>query len=206
MAAVSVLKNQNITRSQQWFDWSSQNLAPWRMLILLTLLTVKKFKLWNSKMAAANILKHRKITILKNRTTAISQQRFDLCHKIRHHDPRWPSLPTVTYSKFWKLTRVPCSNAAKTRNPLKLAGVPQTAEPISAASGPKFTILSGHVEEVLLFNKFFSDCRHILSCEDIARQSCAMVPRWRLFASCIFSEPHADLHLKFTLRPHHVWL
>jgi len=38
-------------------------------------------------------------------------------------------------------TRVQCSNAAKTRNPLKLAGVPQTPELISAASGPKFTIL-----------------------------------------------------------------
>ena len=34
-----------------------------------------------------------------------------------------------------------CSNAAKTRNPLKFAGVPQTNEKISAASGPKFTIL-----------------------------------------------------------------
>jgi len=32
-------------------------------------------------------------------------------------------------------TRVPCSNAAKTRNPLKLTGLPQTNEPISAASG-----------------------------------------------------------------------
>jgi len=30
-----------------------------------------------------------------------------------------------------------------------------------------------------------------LSSEDIARQSCAMVPKWPLFASCIFSEPHA---------------
>ena len=34
-----------------------------------------------------------------------------------------------------------CSNATKTRNPLKFAGVPQTNETISAASGPKFTIL-----------------------------------------------------------------
>ena len=38
-------------------------------------------------------------------------------------------------------TRVPCSNAAKTRNPLKLSGVRQTNETISAANGPKFTIL-----------------------------------------------------------------
>jgi len=33
------------------------------------------------------------------------------------------------------------SNAAKTRNALKLAGVPQTPQPISAVSEPKFTIL-----------------------------------------------------------------
>ena len=50
---------------------------------------------------------------------------------------------------------MPCSNAAKTQNPLKFVGVPQTPEPISAVSGPKFTILTGHVEEVLLLNKFF---------------------------------------------------
>jgi len=37
-------------------------------------------------------------------------------------------------------TTVPCSNGAKTRHQLKLAGVPQTNETISAASGPKFTI------------------------------------------------------------------
>ena len=37
--------------------------------------------------------------------------------------------------------RVPCSNVAKTPNPLKFAGVPQTNERISAASGPKFAIL-----------------------------------------------------------------
>ena len=31
-------------------------------------------------------------------------------------------------------TRVPCSNAAKTRNPLKLVGVSQTRQQISAAA------------------------------------------------------------------------
>jgi len=35
-------------------------------------------------------------------------------------------------------TRVPCSNAAKTRNPLKLAGVPQTNVTISAATLPLY--------------------------------------------------------------------
>jgi len=47
-------------------------------------------------------------------------------------------------------TSVQCSNVAMTKNPLKFAGVPQTGKPISA-------ILWVHVEEVLLFNKFFSD-------------------------------------------------
>jgi len=45
---------------------------------------------------------------------------------------------------------------------LKFAGVPQTNETISAACGLKFTILRGHVEEVLLLNRFFSDCRYVL--------------------------------------------
>ena len=51
-----------------------------------------------------------------------------------------------------------------------------------------------------------------LSCEDIARQSCAMVPRWRFLATflrpvCAASRVRqvSDLHLKFALRPHHVW-
>ena len=38
---------------------------------------------------------------------------------------------------------------------MKFGGVPQTNETISAASGPKFTILWGHLEEILLLNKFF---------------------------------------------------
>ena len=50
---------------------------------------------------------------------------------------------------------MPCSNTAKTQKPLKVAGVPQTPETISADSGPKFTILWAHVEEILLLNKFF---------------------------------------------------
>ena len=50
---------------------------------------------------------------------------------------------------------MPRSNAAKTRKPLKVAGVPQTPKSISAASGPTFTILWACVEEILLVNKFF---------------------------------------------------
>ena len=105
------------------------------------------------------------------------------------------------------------SNATKTRNPLKFVGVPQTPELISATSGPKFTILWAHLEDILMLNMFFfpivDTC---LSCEDITQQSCAMVPRWRFLATFlrpVFPASRAqhvsDLHSKFTLRPHHVW-
>ena len=56
---------------------------------------------------------------------------------------------TVTFCGIALFTRVLCSNAAKTRNPLKFEGVLQTRQQVSAVSRPNFTILSGHVEEVL---------------------------------------------------------
>ena len=72
-------------------------------------------------------------------------------------------LTDVSIGALWSTPQVwlPCSNAAKTRYPLKHDGVPQTPETISVVSGPKFTILWGHVEEILLLNKFFSDCRYM---------------------------------------------
>jgi len=50
---------------------------------------------------------------------------------------------------------MPCSNAAKTQNPLKFVGVPQTRQQISAVSRPQFIILWGHLEDILLLKKFF---------------------------------------------------
>ena len=64
----------------------------------------------------------------------------------------------------------------------------------------------------LLFNNFFPIVDMCLSCEDRARQSCAMVRRWRIFGDFVrpvFSASHmqymSDRHPKFALRPHHVW-
>jgi len=60
-------------------------------------------------------------------------------------------------------------------------------------SGPKFTILRGHVEEILLLNKFFSDCRYV---PELRRYSptklcdgAQMAIFGDFFASCICSEP-----------------
>ena len=78
---------------------------------------------------------------------------------------------------------MPCSNAAKTRNQLKFGGVSQTNEMISAAIGQSSPCCGGHLEDILLLNKFFPIVDTCLSCEDIARQSCAMVPIWRFLAT-----------------------
>ena len=105
------------------------------------------------------------------------------------------ALCSTPQSLLTTTTGVPCSNAAKTRNPLKFAGVPQTNETVSAASGPTFTILWGHVEEILLLNKFFSDCRYV---PQLRRYSptklcdgAQMAIFGDFFGSCICSKPRA---------------
>jgi len=109
-------------------------------------------------------------------------------------------------------TGMPCSNSAKTRNPLKFAGVPKLAnksQPLVGRSSPYYEDMWGRYCRLRSFFPIVDIC---LTCEDIARQSCGMVPRWRLFGDflrAVFSASRAqhvaDLHCKFTLRPHHVW-
>jgi len=94
----------------------------------------------------------------------------------------------VQRCKVWlmPITRVSCSNAAKMQNPLKCAGVPQTRQQISATNGPKFAILWEHLEDIMLSKNFFLIVDTCFSCEDTARQSCEMVPRWRFFCGLYF--------------------
>jgi len=87
-----------------------------------------------------------------------------------------------TPQSFAVLVLVPRSNAAKKRNPLKLAGVPQTNETMSAASGPT---CGGNIAAQQVF---FQLSIHVSVAK---RQSCTMVPKWRFFGSCISSEVHA---------------
>jgi len=88
---------------------------------------------------------------------------------------------------FWltPTTRVPCSNPAKSRNLLKLAGVPQTNETISPARGPYYCspYYGDMWRTYCCLTSFFPIVNTCRSCEDIARQSCAMVPRWRFLAT-----------------------
>ena len=58
-----------------------------------------------------------------------------------------------------------------------------------------------------MFNKFFPIVDTCLSSEDIVRQSCAMVPKWRFSRPVVPAsrvQHISDLHSKFALGPHHV--
>jgi len=107
---------------------------------------------------------------------------------------RWRHLFNAT---VWltPTTWLPCSNAAKTRKPLKLAGVPQIPDRSQPLTGQSSPYCGDIWRRYCYLTSFFPIVDACLSCEDIARQSCRMVRRWRLFghffASCISSEPPA---------------
>jgi len=92
-----------------------------------------------------------------------------------------------------------------------LLGCPKLPNWSQLLRGPKVTIFWGHVEEVLLFNKFFSDCQCVPSLRRYnPTKLCDAVQRnfWQ-FLRPVFSASRvrhvSSLHPKFALRPHHVW-
>jgi len=120
---------------------------------------------------------------------------------------------SVQLLKVWltPTTRVPCSNAAKMRNPLKFAGVPKLANRFQRLVNRCSPYCEDVWRKYCCLKSFFSIVDTCLSCEAIARQSCAMVPRSRFFAIFLgpaFPASHvrqvSDLHPKFALRPYHV--
>ena len=124
---------------------------------------------------------------------------------------RWRPLFNAT---VWltPTTKVPCSNAAKMRNRLNLQGCPKLTKRSQPLVGRSSPYCGDMWRRYCCLTSFFPIVDTCLNCEDIARQSCGMVPRWRFFASflrAVFSASCAqhvsDLHSKFTVRPHHVW-
>jgi len=110
------------------------------------------------------------------------------------------------------ISRVSYSTLPRRETRWNLLGCPKLTKRSQPLVGRSSRYCNWHVGEILMLNKFFPIVDTCLSCEDIARQSCAMARRWRFFASFlrpVFSASHvqciSDLHSKFALRPHHVW-
>jgi len=109
-------------------------------------------------------------------------------------------------------SRVPCITLPRceTRwNLLECPKLTKRSQPLVGRSSPYCKDMWGRYCCLTIFFPFVDIC---LSYEDIARQSCAMVRRWRFLASFlrpVFAASRvqhiSDLHSKFALRPHHVW-
>ena len=121
--------------------------------------------------------------------------------------------PSVQRRKVWltPATRVPSSNAANTPNPLKFAGVPQTNKRSQPLVGRPPYYGNMWRRYCCLISFFFPIVDTCLICEDIAGQSCAMVPRWRVLATFlrpVFAASRvqhiSDLHSKFALGSRHM--
>jgi len=62
------------------------------------------------------------------------------------------------------------------------------SQPLVGRSSPYYEYMCRRYRCLTSFFPIVDTC---LSCEDTARQICAMVPKWRFFASCICSEQRA---------------
>ena len=101
---------------------------------------------------------------------------------------RWR--PLFNAAKFgWR--PLPCSNTARRESRWNLQGCLKLAnrsQPLVGLSSPYYADM---LRRYRCLTGFFPIVDTCLSCDDAARQSCVMVPKWRFFASCIFSEPRA---------------
>ena len=121
--------------------------------------------------------------------------------------------PSVQRRKVWltPTTRVPCSNAAKTRKPLKFEGVPETRQQISAVSRPKFTILGYQdiCRRYRCLTRFFFDCRYMPQRRRHSPTNLSDGAKMAIdFLRPVFTASRvkhiSDVHSKFALKPHHV--
>jgi len=130
-------------------------------------------------------------------------------HDGRPAEYRWR--PLFNAAKFGWRPLLECRGVTLPRcerNPLKFAGVPQTRQQISAVSTPKSTILSRHLEEVLLFNNFFRLSIHALVPKIYPNKvvsGCQNGDFLRPVFPASRVQHISDLHSKFALGPHHVW-
>jgi len=132
----------------------------------------------------------------------------------RHGRPaeyRWR--PLFNAAKFGSRPILDCRAVTLPRretrwNLLGCPKLPDRSQPLVGRSSPYYQDIW---RRYCCLTSFFPIVYLCLSCKYIARQSCTMVRRWRLFGD--FLRPAfpasrlqhvSDLHPKFALRPHHM--
>ena len=122
--------------------------------------------------------------------------------------------PSVQRRKVWLTPTTRCRAVTLPRHETRwnLQGclkLPDGSQPLMGRSSPYYEDMWRTYRCLTSFFPIVDTC---LICEDIARWSCVIVPRWRFLATflCpVFSASRvqqvSDLYSKFALRPHHVW-
>ena len=109
---------------------------------------------------------------------------------------------------FNTATRVPCSNTAKTRKPLKFAGCPTLAnrsQPLVGQSSPYYEDMW---RRYCCLISFFSDCQYIPQLRRYSPTKLCDGAKTAIFLRPVFLASRmqhiSDMHSKFALRPHHM--
>jgi len=131
------------------------------------------------------------------------------------HPTEYSWCPLFNAAKFcWRpLLECRAVMLSRRRTRLNLQGCPKLTKWSQQRVGGSSPYCGDTWRRYCCLTSFFLIVDTCLSCEDIARQSCVIVLRWRLFGDFflhpVFSVNRAqnvsDLHSKFTLRPRHVW-
>jgi len=131
--------------------------------------------------------------------------------KLRHCHPMYTCLPLFNAAKFCWRPLLECRAVTMPRRETRwnLQGCPKLAnrsQPLVGRSSPYYDDMWRRYRWCL--TSFFPIVDTCLSCEDTARQICAMEPTWR-FLRPVFAASRvqyiSDMHSKFALRPLHVW-
>ena len=120
-----------------------------------------------------------------------------------------PNIGGALCSTPQSLADVHCwSTVTRRETRWSLQGCPKLAnssQPLLGRSSPYYEDMWRRHWCLTSFFPINSTC---LRCEDMAQQSCAMVPRWRFLHpafSAIRMQHISDMHSKFALRPDHMW-
>jgi len=124
---------------------------------------------------------------------------------------RWP--PLFNAAKFGWCPILECRAVTlpRSENRWNLQGCPKLLDRSQPLVGRSSPYCGKTWRRYCCLTSLFPIVDMCLSCEDIARQTCAMVPRWRFFDDFLYPvfaaspmQHVSELHLKFALRPHHV--
>ena len=124
---------------------------------------------------------------------------------------RWRPLFTATKYGWRALLECRAVTLQRRETRWNLQGCPKLPNWSQPLVGRSSSYYDDMCRRYCCLKRFFPIVDICLSCEDTARQSCPMVPRWRyvtLFLRPAFPwsrvQHISDLHSKIALRPHHV--